>query len=69
MAILQRLCREWQTIVTNQHTLRKTFVSVKGIYYQVDSRLETLALALMTTSTHPWHLILTSSRQPHPPPG
>lgn len=29
-----RLCREWQNLVVHTRTLRKVFVSVKGIYYQ-----------------------------------
>ena len=30
-----RLAHEWQAFVSRTHKLRKTFVSVKGIYYQV----------------------------------
>eukprot|EP00245_Coleochaete_scutata_P015611 TRINITY_DN7041_c0_g2_i1.p1 TRINITY_DN7041_c0_g2~~TRINITY_DN7041_c0_g2_i1.p1 ORF type:complete len:638 (+),score=158.76 TRINITY_DN7041_c0_g2_i1:189-2102(+) len=32
----RRLCLEWQAYVTRTHALRKSFVSVKGIYYQAD---------------------------------
>jgi pescadillo protein len=31
-----RLCLEFQAYVTRTHALRKTFVSVKGIYYQAE---------------------------------
>lgn len=31
-----RLCKEWQFYVSKSHSLRKIFVSVKGIYYQVE---------------------------------
>ena len=31
-----RLTREWQEYVTRTHSLRKVFVSVKGIYYQAE---------------------------------
>lgn len=30
-----RLSLEWQAFVTRTHALRKVFVSVKGIYFQV----------------------------------
>lgn len=30
-----RLAHEWQAFISRTHKLRKTFVSVKGIYYQV----------------------------------
>ncbi|KAI5076576.1 hypothetical protein GOP47_0008641 [Adiantum capillus-veneris] len=32
----RRLSLEWQAYVARTHTLRKTFVSVKGIYYQAE---------------------------------
>ncbi len=32
---LNRLALEWQALITRTHALRKCFVSVKGIYYQV----------------------------------
>jgi len=31
-----RLVREWQNLVVHSHSLRKSFLSVKGIYYQVE---------------------------------
>jgi pescadillo protein len=31
----RRLALEWQALITRTHALRKCFVSVKGIYYQV----------------------------------
>ena len=34
-SLFARLCLEWQAYVTRTHALRKTFVSVKGTYYQV----------------------------------
>ena len=30
-----RLSHEWQAYISRTHSLRKTFISVKGIYYQV----------------------------------
>lgn len=33
-----RLAHEWQAFVSRTHKLRKNFVSVKGIYYQVPIR-------------------------------
>lgn len=33
--ILIRLSHEWQAYISRTHSLRKTFISVKGIYYQV----------------------------------
>uniref|UniRef100_A0A7N0VEJ5 Pescadillo homolog n=1 Tax=Kalanchoe fedtschenkoi TaxID=63787 RepID=A0A7N0VEJ5_KALFE len=32
----RRLSHEWQAYISRTHKLRKTFVSVKGIYYQVE---------------------------------
>ncbi|GAA0186520.1 RNA metabolism protein [Lithospermum erythrorhizon] len=32
----RRLSHEWQAYISRTHKLRKTFVSVKGIYYQAD---------------------------------
>lgn len=32
---LFRLSHEWQAYISRTHKLRKTFISVKGIYYQV----------------------------------
>eukprot|EP00850_Spirogloea_muscicola_P019051 SM000182S03941 [mRNA] locus=s182:192670:197090:+ [translate_table: standard] len=32
----RRLALEWQAYITRTHSLRKVFVSVKGIYYQAD---------------------------------
>ena len=32
---LVRLSHEWQAYISRTHKLRKTFISVKGIYYQV----------------------------------
>nr|GMC87786.1 pescadillo homolog [Ipomoea batatas] len=32
----RRLSHEWQAYVTRTHKLRKTFISVKGIYYQAE---------------------------------
>ncbi|KAJ7524977.1 hypothetical protein O6H91_17G030700 [Diphasiastrum complanatum] len=32
----RRLSLEWQAFVTRTHSLRKVFISVKGIYYQVE---------------------------------
>ncbi|CAM8898328.1 unnamed protein product [Rhodiola kirilowii] len=32
----RRLCHEWQAFISRTHKLRKTFISVKGIYYQVE---------------------------------
>ncbi|KAL3814067.1 hypothetical protein ACJIZ3_015335 [Penstemon smallii] len=32
----RRLSHEWQAYITRTHKLRKTFVSVKGIYYQAE---------------------------------
>lgn len=32
----QRLCHEWQAYVSRTHSLRKTFISVKGIYYEAE---------------------------------
>ncbi|KAG6556455.1 hypothetical protein Mapa_002398 [Marchantia paleacea] len=34
--IARRLSLEWQAYITRTHSLRKVFVSVKGIYYQAD---------------------------------
>eukprot|EP00270_Netrium_digitus_P003173 TRINITY_DN1358_c0_g3_i1.p1 TRINITY_DN1358_c0_g3~~TRINITY_DN1358_c0_g3_i1.p1 ORF type:complete len:432 (+),score=130.33 TRINITY_DN1358_c0_g3_i1:23-1297(+) len=34
--IARRLSLEWQAYVTRTHSLRRTFVSVKGIYYQAE---------------------------------
>lgn len=34
--VLVRLSHEWQAYISQTHKLRKVFVSVKGIYYQVD---------------------------------
>ncbi|MBA0675543.1 hypothetical protein Goari_017082 [Gossypium aridum] len=31
----RRLCHEWQAYISRTHKLRKVFVAVKGIYYQV----------------------------------
>lgn len=31
----RRLCHEWQAYIARTHKLRKTFISVKGIYYEV----------------------------------
>lgn len=33
--LFARLSHEWQAYISRTHKLRKTFVSVKGIYYQV----------------------------------
>ena len=33
--LFSRLSHEWQAYISRTHKLRKTFVSVKGIYYQV----------------------------------
>ncbi|KAF8365021.1 hypothetical protein HHK36_032976 [Tetracentron sinense] len=32
----RRLSHEWQAYISRTHSLRKTFISVKGIYYQAD---------------------------------
>ncbi|WOL11682.1 pescadillo [Canna indica] len=32
----RRLSHEWQAYITRTHSLRKTFISVKGIYYQAE---------------------------------
>ncbi|OVA06224.1 Pescadillo [Macleaya cordata] len=32
----RRLSHEWQVYISRTHRLRKTFTSVKGIYYQAD---------------------------------
>jgi pescadillo protein len=34
-----KLCREWQNYVCESRSLRKVFVSIKGIYYQAEVRL------------------------------
>lgn len=34
----RRLSHEWQAYISRTHKLRKTFISVKGIYYQVCTR-------------------------------
>lgn len=47
----QRLCREWQLIVTKQHTLRKTFISVKGIYYQAEIQGQPISWVVPHTFT------------------
>ncbi|KAG5527212.1 hypothetical protein RHGRI_028196 [Rhododendron griersonianum] len=36
MLIRERLSHEWQAYISRTHKLRKTFISVKGIYYQVE---------------------------------
>lgn len=33
---MHRLSHEWQAYISRTHSLRKTFISVKGIFYQVD---------------------------------
>lgn len=35
-----RLSHEWQAYISRTHKLRKTFISVKGIYYQVRAMLQ-----------------------------
>ncbi|KAL8153894.1 hypothetical protein V2J09_011654 [Rumex salicifolius] len=32
----RRLCHEWQAYIARTHKLRKTFISVKGIYYEAE---------------------------------
>lgn len=34
--VCDRLCLEFQAFVARTHSLRKSFVSIKGIYYQAD---------------------------------
>ena len=36
IALCQRLCLEWQQYLIRTHSLRKSFLSVKGIYYQAE---------------------------------
>uniref|UniRef100_A0A368UIF6 Pescadillo homolog n=1 Tax=Glycine max TaxID=3847 RepID=A0A368UIF6_SOYBN len=52
----RRLAHEWQAFVSRTHKLRKTFVSVKGIYYQyppiLDPQLEALAADLYALSRY-----------------
>ncbi|KAI4348193.1 hypothetical protein L6164_008947 [Bauhinia variegata] len=38
----RRLAHEWQAFVSRTHKLRKTFVSVKGIYYQAEVKGQTV---------------------------
>ncbi|KHN03966.1 pescadillo homolog [Glycine soja] len=38
----RRLAHEWQAFVSRTHKLRKTFVSVKGIYYQAEVEGQTI---------------------------
>ncbi|KAK7293423.1 hypothetical protein RJT34_16288 [Clitoria ternatea] len=38
----RRLAHEWQAFISRTHKLRKTFVSVKGIYYQADVEGQTI---------------------------
>ena len=58
---LIRLSHEWQAYISRTHSLRKTFISVKGIYYQVmtihivDSELSAIVgsvLYLLIASVH-----------------
>ncbi len=37
-AMVDRLCGEWHNYVIKTHTLRKAFISIKGIYLQADIR-------------------------------
>ncbi|KAF9617240.1 hypothetical protein IFM89_035184, partial [Coptis chinensis] len=34
--IRERLSHEWQAYISRTHSLRKTYIGVKGIYYQAD---------------------------------
>lgn len=34
--LCQRLTREWQTYIFLTHSLRKTFISIKGMYYRAE---------------------------------
>ncbi|CAJ1977050.1 unnamed protein product [Sphenostylis stenocarpa] len=38
----RRLAHEWQAFISRTHKLRKTFVSVKGIYYQAEVEGQTI---------------------------
>ncbi|TKY63217.1 Pescadillo-like protein [Spatholobus suberectus] len=38
----RRLAHEWQAFISRTHKLRKTFVSVKGIYYQAEFEGQTI---------------------------
>ncbi|XP_057441146.1 pescadillo homolog [Lotus japonicus] len=38
----RRLAHEWQAFISRMHKLRKTFVSVKGIYYQAEVEGQTI---------------------------
>lgn len=37
-----RLANEWQLYVMNTHSLRKVFLSIKGVYYQAEVQGETI---------------------------
>lgn len=36
VAMCERLCNEWQHYVIRSHSLQKSFLSIKGIYYQAE---------------------------------
>ena len=37
-----KLANEWQLYVMNTHSLRKAFLSIKGVYYQAEVQGETI---------------------------
>ena len=38
----RRLAHEWQAFISRTHKLRKTFISVKGVYYQAEVEGQTI---------------------------
>ena len=66
-----RLAAEWQLYVMHTHSLRKTFLSIKGVYYQAevfDQTVTWLVPYQFTQNVHSFHyrpqMILISSLDP-----
>lgn len=46
ISLCAKLSREWQFYISRSHSLRKVFVSIKGIYYRVEGKKTTVVFSL-----------------------
>jgi len=59
-----KLANEWQLYVMNTHSLRKVFLSIKGVYYQAEVQGETITWLVpyqFTLSVSQFHVLHSAS--------